>query len=273
MYVYELVNRVTGERYVGITSDFKKRVNQHKRESRTERSKSRKLYANIREYGTKNFYAKILEETDDLSREKYWIDKLDTFNNGLNHTADGSGNKIMPKGQKKIITRKMEEDALKYYEISKDIRKASSLSKYPSREIKEFLISRGVYKRPVYVKYSVNKNITNNLEKQVIEKYAELKNLAKVGREMGISMKNVIRVLDKNKIDRVIGEYDRKKSFEILKNKELQKPFYRITKKGFKTRYENITDYRKRAKKTIHSPYMCLIEKKESHNGYKFEFV
>jgi len=78
-YVY-LIERIDGMCYVGITIDPKKRFRQHSRSDRF----------NI---GIKS--TKILEECDDYSMaenlEEYYINKLDTFKNGLNLTNTGKG--------------------------------------------------------------------------------------------------------------------------------------------------------------------------------------
>lgn len=54
------------------------------------------LYRAMRYYGIDNFYIVQLEEVEDNElndREKYWIDKYDSFQNGYNMTLGGSGNR------------------------------------------------------------------------------------------------------------------------------------------------------------------------------------
>ena len=92
MFVYRIVNKENGKCYVGITDNPKKRYRQHIRESRAERSKGRKLYVAIKEFGVEKFYLEILEQTNDSSREEYWITQFNSVENGYNHTNDGKGN-------------------------------------------------------------------------------------------------------------------------------------------------------------------------------------
>lgn len=277
LYVYAVVNKVSGEKYVGLSKDVDKRFKSHIRDAKLERYENRKISKNIREYGRENFEVIVLEETSDKSREKYWIEKLDTFNNGLNGTLDGNGNKL-PIGNKigkKNITRDMEEKAIFYYKKENNLRRASHLSGYPSRKIKSFLINSGVYKKNITIR-KITKPKKGKFDAKVIgdvvEAYSKLGHLYKTALHCNLSIKNVVKILDDQNIDRIKGKYDRKKSIKILNDKRLQRPFYRITKNGNKKLYENIRMYRKKTKKTVHSPYLCLIKGYKSHNGYKFEW-
>jgi hypothetical protein len=142
MYVYKIENEETKEVYIGITDNFEKRISQHIRESRQERSKGRKLYKSILEYGIEKFNCKILEKTNDDSREKYWIEYYDSFNNGLNGTFDGKGNKNI--NINRIITSSMIELAKEEYIKSGNLIFASKVSNIPIRKTKAILEENGV---------------------------------------------------------------------------------------------------------------------------------
>lgn len=56
------------------------------------------LYRAMRKYGIEHFWIEKLENCSDNiidEREKYWIKKLDTFNNGYNMTPGGEGRTIL----------------------------------------------------------------------------------------------------------------------------------------------------------------------------------
>lgn len=91
--IYIIINKVNNKVYIGQTTQtFKKRISAHN--SALHRGSNTKLYKAIREYGVCNFEAKIIEKCDDKDlndREKYYIDKYDSFKNGYNSNRGGSG--------------------------------------------------------------------------------------------------------------------------------------------------------------------------------------
>ena len=80
--VYLLKRKSDSKQYVGITIQrrFKIRMGDHKRSNR---------------FKGDDFDVQILEESNDRNyiegREEYWINSLDTFNNGLNESPSGKG--------------------------------------------------------------------------------------------------------------------------------------------------------------------------------------
>lgn len=94
-YIYRITNNVTGMSYVGNTSyDIQKRWREHCLDYRKDRCKNRPLYAAMNQYGIDSFSISILEECDSIDsnrREAFWIDKLNTFENGYNDTTGGAG--------------------------------------------------------------------------------------------------------------------------------------------------------------------------------------
>lgn len=73
-YVYGLKNKITGDLYVGSTSDLKRRFDYHAGNTESP------LHEHIKKYGRQNFDMVVLEEYQgdkwDCSREKVWIQKL-----------------------------------------------------------------------------------------------------------------------------------------------------------------------------------------------------
>lgn len=104
--IYKITNLANGKMYVGQTGGtLSRRWGQHK----AARNKAYVLYAAMRKYGVENFTVECLqecaeEELDAL--EKYWIKKLDTYNNGYNSTEGGKATKITSRRPDAIDLRK-----------------------------------------------------------------------------------------------------------------------------------------------------------------------
>lgn len=100
-YIYKITNEITNESYVGLSKNPFERFGTHIREAKLERYKNRKISIALREYDVSNFNFKILEKTKDESREAFYIEMFDTYNNGYNHTKDGKsymeGTNLIPK--------------------------------------------------------------------------------------------------------------------------------------------------------------------------------
>lgn len=94
-YIYKIINNVTGEKYVGQTTNFSRRINDHKEKLRTNKHKNPKLQASWNKYGEENF--SIEKEQFDLTKEQLnqkeidEIQKEDSYNNGFNLTLGGDG--------------------------------------------------------------------------------------------------------------------------------------------------------------------------------------
>ena len=94
-YIYKIINNVTGEKYVGQTTNFSRRINDHKEHLRKGDHKNSKLQASWNQYGEENF--SIVKEKYDLTKEQLnqkeveEIKKEDSFNNGFNLTLGGDG--------------------------------------------------------------------------------------------------------------------------------------------------------------------------------------
>ena len=109
----------TGKKYIGMTEKtLKHRVNQHINNVKRNYKTCRKFYNSVRKYGIDSFIIGIIEECDHIvlkEKEKYYIEKFDTYKNGLNSTLGGEGvsgwkhnketiEKIKEKRKKQIIT-------------------------------------------------------------------------------------------------------------------------------------------------------------------------
>jgi group I intron endonuclease len=99
-----------GKQYVGQTIDFKNREHQWK--LLKWRYANQSLTEDRNKYGLDNFKTEILEECDIeniFDREKYYIEKYDTYYNGYNETLGGEG-VVGNEGEKHPHTKLTNED-------------------------------------------------------------------------------------------------------------------------------------------------------------------
>lgn len=93
--IYAITNIKNNKKYVGKSTNIQKRWYDHRSKALHPRKKdeyNKLLYQDIRKFGLENFYIEILEECEKESlneREVYWIQKLDSFNNGYNNDFGG----------------------------------------------------------------------------------------------------------------------------------------------------------------------------------------
>ena len=96
-YIYCITNTVNNKKYVGKTlHTVEKRFAEHKSDSKRRILERRPLYKAMNKYGVDKFSILTLEEVDDNDlleeREKYWIEKLNTYGRfGYNATRGGDG--------------------------------------------------------------------------------------------------------------------------------------------------------------------------------------
>ena len=93
--IYKITNKINNKIYIGQTiKSLDERFKRHLLVCRLGNHNNIKLYNAIRKYGKENFQIEEIEKTsqDKLDeRERFWIKKLDTFNNGYNSTLGGEG--------------------------------------------------------------------------------------------------------------------------------------------------------------------------------------
>jgi group I intron endonuclease len=101
--IYKITNP-KGEVYIGCSKDLDRRENNYKLfKVKTQPLILESLYT----YGWINHIFEILEYTDNLrEREKYWIEKFDSFNNGMNNNRGGGGPEGHTKETRKLISEK-----------------------------------------------------------------------------------------------------------------------------------------------------------------------
>lgn len=117
--IYKLTSP-SGKSYIGQTrNSFDIRWKQHIREANC--NSILPIHAAIRKYGPENFVNQILEEVpnEELNtKEQYYIQKYDTYNNGYNCTLGGEGNCKIPDD----IIIKLWDDGLCCSDIARELK-------------------------------------------------------------------------------------------------------------------------------------------------------
>ena len=94
-YIYKIINKVTNEKYIGQTTNYSRRIENHLSKLRNNKHVNPKLQASWNKYGEENF--EFQKQTFDLTKEELnqkeieEILKEDSFNNGFNLTLGGDG--------------------------------------------------------------------------------------------------------------------------------------------------------------------------------------
>ena len=109
--IYKITNP-EGKSYVGLSREIETRWNSYKN---MQFQSNTLLKESFNRYGPANHIFEVIEEIELFEdtygkntailrkRERYWISKLDTFNNGLNQNGGGSGcNQHTPESKQKI---------------------------------------------------------------------------------------------------------------------------------------------------------------------------
>jgi group I intron endonuclease len=131
MKVYCIENKLDGKKYVGITKgEIQRRFKQHKTITKTKNTSNKSHIHNAMNlYGIDNFIVYELDSAETkeelFEKEKEWIKKLDSKNNGYNETDGGEGTFGWKptKEQRKHNSEKMK----KYYLNNPDSKKHLSI--------------------------------------------------------------------------------------------------------------------------------------------------
>ena len=92
--IYTLTSKTTKKVYVGQTINLKNRIRKHKYD-KFENPKRNSLQYDLKRYGYDDFILEIIEDNIPQNQlyehEKYWIQKLNTIQNGYNIALGGQG--------------------------------------------------------------------------------------------------------------------------------------------------------------------------------------
>ena len=92
--IYKITNELNGKCYIGQSIDIYTRWRSHRSKYVQQHYHNKALYRAFAKYGIDNFRFEIIERckrTELDMREKYWIKRYDSYNNGYNMTKGGQG--------------------------------------------------------------------------------------------------------------------------------------------------------------------------------------
>jgi len=221
--IYKITNIVNNKVYIGSSINVKKRCNQHFRMLKNSNHHSSKLQNAYNRYGKESFIFEIIEECDKnviTDREQYWLDKLDSYNNGYNCTlnvektmlgkkhSDESKNKMRKKHKSFSIPienrRFGEKNPMYGVKRSDRIRKIlNKTGVIPSEETKKKMGNSRLGNTN-----SRKKIILMNLSGKVLKKY---ESLTKASEDLKIKLYVISNILRKkrNNIGNYKFEYDK----------------------------------------------------------------
>jgi group I intron endonuclease len=107
--IYVITNP-EGKQYIGLSKDIETRWKSYK--SYTGISKNSSIKLSLKKYGFENHKFEVLEEVEGdgkylRERERYWIDKFNTLNEGLNDNRGGCGTNTHTAKSKRKISEKL----------------------------------------------------------------------------------------------------------------------------------------------------------------------
>lgn len=112
--IYKIVNTLNGKVYVGSTKDFQKRWRKHFNDLEKQQHSSIKLQRSYNKHGKDVFVCEIIEEIPYekdkiLEREQYWIDTLNSKENGYNIADASFGDCLTNHPQREEIISKIKK--------------------------------------------------------------------------------------------------------------------------------------------------------------------
>lgn len=127
--IYKITNIINNKCYVGSAKNFSKRWNRHLKDLENNCHHSIKLQRSFNKHGKNNFLFSIIEEVQYekdiiIERENYWINELNSKENGYN-IADASFGDILTNhpNREKIIKKISKSVQVRYNNMSEEERK------------------------------------------------------------------------------------------------------------------------------------------------------
>lgn len=133
--IYIIRNSINNKVYIGqTTQSLNKRFNGHCCYSKSDRSVNMYIKRAIRKYGRNNFSIELLEECsiEDLNtREQYWINRYDSYNNGYNLTLGGQDSNYfnLHRLEDTVDIKKFKEYIIEFKPLAKEVALHFGISK------------------------------------------------------------------------------------------------------------------------------------------------
>ena len=219
-FIYKITNKLNGKCYIGQTSDYKRRFIEHKALGYGQ-EKNKVLYLAFQKYGINNFNFEIIAYCEDYNeKEKFYIAKYNSFENGYNMTSGGENPPI----------NKGENSPFNIYDISIILRIKQLLKEniIEQKDIAEQIgcnistihrINYGLLWKEENQKYPIRPS--KHLELVTIEKIQyELLNTNKTQKQIGNDY-NVARTTI-TAINLGTNHYNKEFNYPLRKNKKLK---------------------------------------------------
>jgi group I intron endonuclease len=284
--VYRLVNKQTGQSYIGRTFDLKKRLWGHKASANKVGTKNegQPIVHAIRELGFEAFDVEVLYESeefedkkalDDLlnGKEIYFIEKYDSIANGYNRTKGGAGMLGFKPTEKMLAATRKANTGRKVSDEQKEAVRQSSLRMWANEEYRRMMSERfSGEKNPMYgirLTGEKNPNYGKPMSEETKRKLSEAKK-GKPGTPMSEENKRKLIEIAK----RPKSESHRKKISETLTGTKCPnkwKPILQYSSEGiFIKEWANISEAQE-AYQTHHIP-ACATGKRNFAAGFIWRY-
>ena len=120
--IYKITNKINGHAYIGLSTNIEERWKQHQSLYNQNRESNKALYKAFQKYGIENFIFEVLEECSILElseKEKYYIEKFNTYFNGYNMTTGGENNQGDSHPKHKLEQKDIEDIRTRYNNLER----------------------------------------------------------------------------------------------------------------------------------------------------------
>lgn len=224
--VYHIICYDTLKSYVGGTCAGDRRRKQHFYSLREDDHHSQKLQYAYNKYGKDRFLFRILEDNIDenkiLEREQYWMDLLDSYENGYNCTPYAGGACYRAKKpnlhrQKAVVSYNLDTKEINIYDSIKEAKqtingdisacfrkkyrclRAGNKLWFLKTEFTEELLQETIakyYEPSIKKEKKINKKEDDKLNKRIIRSDGRIyRSVGDAARELGISTNTIYRII------------------------------------------------------------------------------
>ena len=133
--VYEIVNKITGEYYIGSSVDLDSRKKQHFRESTWKKEPNKQIYKDMKQYGKNNFLFKTIWLCVPTELKKYEQIAIEKYNPKYNKNAAYTG---LTKEEYNKQYKKENADKIKQYQKQYQKENTDKIKQYQKQYNKQY---------------------------------------------------------------------------------------------------------------------------------------
>lgn len=187
--IYEIYCPITNKRYIGQTTDYKRRCNFHKLHLKRGDHTNKSLQTDYNTYNKSNFIYNILEDKIEIeylnNREDFWINYYGGFDSLNLYNEKDNTNMSIECIEKIAVGHKNEIPWNKDKQMSKEFKLAQSL-RFKGKN------------NPMYGKSS-KKKYDDLFIKELKEEYIKIKNIAEIARRRNINETTIRNLINHGK--------------------------------------------------------------------------